>query len=145
MTVIHRHLEILKTTICTNSKQKVLNNIFLIGKVYIYDKWNQSAEGSVNMQAFNSHTFDLFHEWDPLSLPIFRLQIWKLSDGSVLKEVSHTEKVTCLKCSKDSQFLVTGSQDRSVKVWELESGKIVQVIRFFKFYKYLFFINVISL
>ncbi|XP_053393326.1 protein qui-1-like [Mercenaria mercenaria] len=57
-----------------------------------------------------------------------RLQIWNLSDGSVLKEISHTDKVTCLKCTKDSQYLVTGSQDRSVKVWELDTGKIVQIV-----------------
>jgi WD40 repeat protein len=60
-------------------------------------------------------------------LPFIRLQIWRLSDGSVLKEINHTEKITCLTCTKDSQYLVTGSQDRSVKVWEIDSGKIVQV------------------
>ncbi|KAL4241062.1 hypothetical protein ACF0H5_001840 [Mactra antiquata] len=57
-----------------------------------------------------------------------RLQIWKLADGSVLKEVTHSEKVTCIKCSRDSQYLVTGSQDQSVKVWEIDTGKIVQII-----------------
>ena len=57
-----------------------------------------------------------------------RLQIWKLSDGSVIKEINHTEKITCLVCSRDSHHLVTGSMDRSVKVWELATGKIEQVL-----------------
>ncbi|XP_052268653.1 protein qui-1-like [Dreissena polymorpha] len=57
-----------------------------------------------------------------------RLQIWELSNGSVIKEVNHTDKITCLLCSKNSQLLVTGSLDCSLKVWELTTGKIVQII-----------------
>ena len=64
------------------------------------------------------------------TLQFCRLQIWSLTNGSIIKEVSHTDKITCLTCSSNSQYLVTGSIDRSVKVWELPTGKIVQVYQY---------------
>ena len=66
----------------------------------------------------------------PTTLQLCRLQIWSLTNGSIIKEVSHTDKITCLTCSSNSQYLVTGSIDRSVKVWELPTGKIVQVYQY---------------
>ena len=64
---------------------------------------------------------------------LYRLQIWSLTNGSIIKEVSHTDKITCLTCSDNNQYLVTGSVDRSMKVWELATGKIVQVIYICRF------------
>lgn len=37
--------------------------------------------------------------------------------------VGHTEQVQCLALSPDGKFLVTGSRDRSVREWEVTSGK----------------------
>ena len=42
--------------------------------------------------------------------------------------VSHSEPVTCYTCTYDCQTIITGSQDMSLKVWEVASAKLTQVL-----------------
>lgn len=57
----------------------------------------------------------------------FSLKIWRVSDGELLQSINHTDKITCISYSADSQYLVTGSADKSLKVWEASTGKLTQV------------------
>ena len=40
--------------------------------------------------------------------------------------LGHTEQVQCLALSSDGKFLVTGSRDRSVREWEVSTGKQIR-------------------
>lgn len=44
------------------------------------------------------------------------------------KFVSHSEAITCYTCTYDNQTIITGSQDMSLKVWEVSTGKLTQVL-----------------
>ena len=39
----------------------------------------------------------------------------------------HTDTVLCLACHEDSQLLVTGSKDNTIRVWRLEAGGLTSV------------------
>lgn len=41
--------------------------------------------------------------------------------------MSHAERITCFALTADSQHVVTGSMDMSLKVWKLDGGKLSQV------------------
>lgn len=43
-------------------------------------------------------------------------------------QVSHSQDITCLVATPDSQYLITGSRDMSLKVWQLAGGKLSQVL-----------------
>ena len=55
-------------------------------------------------------------------------QLWSL-DAVDHKEmqVNHTDEILCLALTADNRFLVTGSKDSTLKMWELENGRLVQV------------------
>ena len=58
----------------------------------------------------------------------FSLKIWSLDDARVVRSIDHTEgKITCMAFRDDSQYLITGGEDCSCKLWELSSGKLTQV------------------
>jgi len=41
----------------------------------------------------------------------------------------HKETVTCLALSPSGNLLVSGSQDSTVRVWDLKSGKVLKAIK----------------
>ena len=65
-------------------------------------------------------------------------RLWSLENGEDNKEViavSHTEEVLCFAVTPDSKYLITGSKDSSLKMWEAlpsaateKAGKLVQIM-----------------
>jgi WD40 repeat protein len=63
----------------------------------------------------------------------FSLKIWSLDDARVVRSIDHTEgKITCMAFRADSQYLITGGEDCSCKLWELSSGKLTQVRKYIR-------------
>ncbi|XP_012550806.2 protein qui-1 isoform X2 [Bombyx mori] len=60
------------------------------------------------------------------------VRIWSLAGGDNSEDnrrsVSHAERITCFALTADSQHVVTGSMDMSLKVWKLDGGKLSQVL-----------------
>ncbi|XP_037299409.1 uncharacterized protein LOC115450836 [Manduca sexta] len=59
------------------------------------------------------------------------VRIWSLAGGDNAEDrraVSHAERITCFALTADSQHVVTGSMDMSLKVWKLDGGKLSQVL-----------------
>nr|CAD7204766.1 unnamed protein product [Timema douglasi] len=56
------------------------------------------------------------------------LRICSVSREEVRHTVSHSEEVTCFVLTMDSQHLITGSRDMSLKVWQVDGGKLAQVL-----------------
>lgn len=54
-------------------------------------------------------------------------RLWHVDNGTVIQVISHTDHISCVTFSSDSQFIATGSADTSLKVWEANSGKLTQV------------------
>ncbi|KZS13781.1 putative WD repeat-containing protein 18 [Daphnia magna] len=65
------------------------------------------------------------------------VRLWSLDLTEEHKEavaVSHAEEVLCLTCTPDSRYLITGSKDSSLKMWDVlagptdKGGKLVQIM-----------------
>ncbi|GIY28466.1 putative wd40 domain protein [Caerostris darwini] len=56
------------------------------------------------------------------------LKFWPVTDMDSEKSVSHSDAITCYTVTYDCQTIVTGSNDMSLKVWEVGSGKLTQVL-----------------
>ena len=44
-----------------------------------------------------------------------------------MQTIGHTGRISCVAFSRDSFYVVTGSEDMSLKVWEAATGKLTQV------------------
>ncbi|KAK6109718.1 WD domain G-beta repeat family protein [Brugia pahangi] len=58
------------------------------------------------------------------------LRIWSIEDESVVMkaEICHNEEITCLNTSSKGTLLVTGSADLSLKLWQINTGFLMQVL-----------------
>ena len=55
--------------------------------------------------------------------------IWKVADGSTLFELSgHTDSISSVKFNFDGKLLATSSFDCSVKIWEVQTGKLTSTL-----------------
>lgn len=55
------------------------------------------------------------------------LKIWSLVKDDERYTVTHSEEITCFVLTVDSQHIITGSKDMSLKVWQVAGGKLSQV------------------
>ena len=68
-----------------------------------------------------------------------------MDDARVVRSIDHTEgKITVMAFRGDSQYLITGGEDCSCKLWELSSGKLTQVRKNIFKIKILIFLYIIS-
>lgn len=44
-----------------------------------------------------------------------------------MQSIGHSARISCVAFSRDSLYVVTGSEDMSLKVWEAATGKLTQV------------------
>ncbi|XP_055320250.1 protein qui-1 isoform X3 [Sitodiplosis mosellana] len=56
------------------------------------------------------------------------LKIWSLTRENEIYSVSHSGEITCFCITVDSLFVITGSRDMSLKVWQATGGKLAQVL-----------------
>ncbi|GLG97135.1 F-box/WD repeat-containing protein 7 [Gryllus bimaculatus] len=56
------------------------------------------------------------------------LRIWSVNRDEERYTVSHSEEITCFVLTMDSQHVITGSRDMSLKVWQVAGGKLAQVL-----------------
>lgn len=56
------------------------------------------------------------------------LRIWSLTREDEKYHVSHSAEITCSVITADSLYVITGSKDMSLKVWQANGGKLAQVL-----------------
>ncbi|XP_059226569.1 protein qui-1 isoform X2 [Stomoxys calcitrans] len=56
------------------------------------------------------------------------LKIWSLTREDEKYSVSHSDEITCFTITADSLYIITGSRDMSLKVWQATGGKLAQVL-----------------
>ena len=55
-------------------------------------------------------------------------KIWALHDAKVVRTIDHPERIGVLAFTRDSHYVITGGDDNSCKIWELSTGKLIQVL-----------------
>ncbi|XP_063698417.1 protein qui-1 isoform X2 [Culicoides brevitarsis] len=55
-------------------------------------------------------------------------KIWSLTREDEKYIVSHSDEITCFVITADSLYVITGSKDMSLKVWQATGGKLTQVL-----------------
>ena len=68
----------------------------------------------------------IFHLSFLLSCSSGRLWSYDASEDKEL-QVNHADEILCLALTADSRYMITGSKDCSLKMWQLGNGKLVQV------------------
>lgn len=62
------------------------------------------------------------------------VRLWSLETGEEVGSVSHAEEVLCLASTPDNRYIITGSKDSSLKMWQVlagptdKGGKLVQIM-----------------
>lgn len=56
------------------------------------------------------------------------VKIWSLTREDEKYSVSHSDEITCFVITADSLYVITGSKDMSLKVWQATGGKLAQVL-----------------
>ncbi|GAB6028415.1 hypothetical protein CHUAL_002575 [Chamberlinius hualienensis] len=56
------------------------------------------------------------------------VHLWTLSPENQSTQVHHKEPILCHALTIDSRHLITGSKDKSLKVWDVVGGKLTQVL-----------------
>ncbi|XP_064458388.1 protein qui-1-like [Ornithodoros turicata] len=56
------------------------------------------------------------------------VKYWPVLETESEKSVSHSDAILCYTVTYDCQTIVTGSQDMSLKVWEVATAKLTQVL-----------------
>lgn len=56
------------------------------------------------------------------------MKIWSLTREDEKYTVSHSDEITCFVITGDSLYVITGSRDMSLKVWQATGGKLAQVL-----------------
>ena len=55
--------------------------------------------------------------------------LWDVASGKIIKKLQgHRDTITDLKFLPDQNFLVSGSEDRSIKIWNINTGELVRTI-----------------
>lgn len=58
-----------------------------------------------------------------------RILLWTVRVDGVESVLSgHLKRITCLEFSKDDKFLASGSDDCSVRLWDMHQGSLLAVI-----------------
>lgn len=60
---------------------------------------------------------------------IYNFQVWELSSGKCLKTLKgHSNYVFCCNFNPQSNLIVSGSFDESVRIWDVRTGEFWQKI-----------------
>ncbi len=60
------------------------------------------------------------------------LMVWELTTGECVRTLSgHTDWVNAVAVTPDGRFAISGSEDKTVRVWELKNGQMIALYRTF--------------
>ncbi len=58
-----------------------------------------------------------------------KIKLWNLETNVCLRtSIGHEHEVNCLKISSDKSKLLSGSDDRTVRVWDISTGECLKTI-----------------
>jgi WD40 repeat protein len=109
-------------------------------KVLFWDLMHRQAAIALSLDDTAAHSLALSRDGKTLVTGSYRkIKVWQtaqLSECKTLQEIEplhsltgHSHIVRSLTISADSQWLISGSWDHTIKIWHLESGKLVRTFK----------------
>lgn len=66
-----------------------------------------------------------------LSSSIPKIYIWNLETGELIKKIEgHSGFITSVAISSDNKYIISGSEDKTVKIWDFSDGKLIRTIEY---------------
>lgn len=56
------------------------------------------------------------------------IKMWDANDGTLIRGMADGQSINCLAISHDGQKLATGNFDKTVKIWEISTGKLLKIL-----------------
>ncbi|KAG5874047.1 hypothetical protein JTB14_034623 [Gonioctena quinquepunctata] len=114
------------TSAAYHKKSRILVTGYSTGDFFIHDlpDVNPIHSLSISEQKISSIALNQTGDWIALGCSgMGQLLIWEWqSETYVMKQQGHSNNMSCVSYSTDSQMLATGGEDGKVKLWNLHSG-----------------------
>ena len=56
------------------------------------------------------------------------IKMWNPIDGTLIRAMTDEKSINCLSVSPDGKKIATGDFDKTVKIWEIASGKLLKIL-----------------
>jgi periodic tryptophan protein 2 len=114
------------TSACYHKKLKLLVTAYSTGAFYLHELPDVSMIHSLNISeyAIDTVAFNSTGDWIAMGVAgAGQLLVWEWqSEQYIMKQQGHSNVMSSLTYSSDGNFLVTGSYDGKVKVWNVING-----------------------
>lgn len=92
--------------------------------------WNSNGKGSAKtIQAHNGFIDTLAtHNGLLISASYNEIKIWDIEKRKVKTLLGHKDNVNVLATWPDKELFVSGSEDQTIKVWDISSGRLIRTI-----------------
>ncbi|MBD2692711.1 WD40 repeat domain-containing protein [Anabaena catenula] len=109
-------------------------------RILFWDLCNRQVEKSLSLDDTAAHSMVLSQDGQILITGSYRkIKVWHTSSIVSKKKVEdiqplhiligHSHIVSSLAISSDAKFLLSGSRDKTIKVWNLETGKLIHTLK----------------
>lgn len=93
--------------------------------------WN--IENGKKTQSITAPSWQMALAWSPdgkyLASSLGSVTIWDVTTGQIVKTLrGHTYNISSLSYSPNGKFLASASLDKTVKIWNTESGEVLQTL-----------------
>ena len=78
----------------------------------------------------NTVLFKRVGEWPIQSASFYTVHLHSVETGEVIRDFEgHTDMIMCAAFSSNGKYLATGSEDGTVRVWDIETGDCIHVLK----------------
>jgi WD40 repeat protein len=108
-------------------------------KIMFWDLMQRQVSIALSLDDTAAHSLAFSQDGNTLITGSYRkIKVWRLSEGGRIVDfnsqpehilIGHSHIVHSLAVSTDGNLLVSGSRDRTIKMWDLETGKIIRTLK----------------
>jgi WD40 repeat protein len=109
-------------------------------KVLFWDLMQRQVQISLSLDDTTGHSLVISPDGQTLAIGSYRkIKVWQISEPHAWKTIKdtpplytltgHAHIVSALAISADGKLLVSGSWDQTIKIWHLETGKLIRTLK----------------
>jgi WD40 repeat protein len=136
--ILHKHNDIVRCVACTPD-----GRMFITGggdrKILFWDLTYRTVALTLSLDDTAARTLALSQDGKILVVGSYRkIKVWRVFQDSVTSIVNtellhsftaHSHLVSSLRVSPDGKILISGSVDKTIKIWNLATGKLLRTLK----------------